>query len=186
FQFHGNCQNVIEAPTIVNFAISWYKRSYGLNNEMDSARVIFMIIILQNVLDCQGISIKDQILQLLLQRSRREQESPEDLQIYATSQPTSQEGDEDLDKPVARVIKDYYKIEQANKNKKAIIEAKIAKERELLDFPDPNYPQEDGGGPAEDPSMINMLDHAKPKRTHMSFTNFIHTLEKQDNIRIIS
>ncbi|XP_050553304.1 uncharacterized protein LOC126910610 isoform X3 [Spodoptera frugiperda] len=168
---------------------------------MDSARVIFMIIILQNVLDCQGISIKDQILQLLLQRSRREQESPEDLQIYvrgqasseefqepflnkATSQPTSQEGDEDFsrpvedimddppdyvayDKPVARVIKDYYKIEQANKNKKAIIEAKLAKERELPDFPDPNYPQEDGGGPVEDPSMINMLDHAKPKRTHM-------------------
>ncbi|CAH1643199.1 unnamed protein product [Spodoptera littoralis] len=176
---------------------------------MDSAMVIFMIIILQNVLDCNGISIRDQLLQLL--RSRREQEFPEDSQIYVrsqaspedtqepyidkvSSQPASQERDEDLsrpvedvmddppdyiayDKPVARVIKDYYKIEQDNKNKKAIIDAKIAKERGLLNFPDPNYPQEDGGAqmptqpvediPNEDPSMMNMLDHAKPTRSHV-------------------
>ncbi|CAH0698760.1 unnamed protein product [Spodoptera exigua] len=80
------------------------------------------------------------------------------------------------DKPVARVIKDYYKIEQANKNK-ALIDTEIAKEREVPYISAPNFDQEDKTGqmpllPAgkisnDDPNLINMLDYARPTRTYM-------------------
>ncbi|KAH9638317.1 hypothetical protein HF086_016304 [Spodoptera exigua] len=147
---------------------------------MDSAVVIFMIIIiLQNVVDSQGTSLTSQLLQLLV----RSQVSPEEIQKpYVDESSPDEETMDDppdyvaYDKPVARVIKDYYKIEQANKNK-ALIDTEIAKEREVPYISAPNFDQEDKTGqmpllPAgkisnDDPNLINMLDYARPTRTYM-------------------
>ncbi|XP_063891049.1 genetic suppressor element 1 [Helicoverpa armigera] len=166
---------------------------------MDSARLIFIFIILQNILDCDGLSLTDQLIRLL--QYRRDIDYPEDYQIWVESRSAEEKSEEALsreeetedepseyvaavsehnnliliclvvltvasaaaehevsgsiagsdgnrstqeedaldepaeyvavDKPVARVIRDYYKLEQEKKKKKMQMERALLEPQEM-------------------------------------------------------
>ncbi|PZC87332.1 hypothetical protein B5X24_HaOG201568 [Helicoverpa armigera] len=116
---------------------------------------------LQNILDCDGLSLTDQLIRLL--QYRRDIDYPEDYQIWVESRSAEEKSEEALsreeeaedeqseyvaatqeedavdepaeyvavDKPVARVIRDYYKLEQEKKKKKMQMERALLEPQEM-------------------------------------------------------